>query len=264
DLRDQVLVWIGEEIERAVSVHLPTPYSDDWELEELWKFCNALWPVTVERAAFEGRDDIQVEQVEEALNEDAATYYASREELAGAETMREVERIVFLQTIDSRWREHLDNMDYLRDGIGLRGFAQKDPLNEYRSEGFQMFEELQAGVRSEVVSLLLRVDVESTDAEQPPAAQVSAGDAATSSTGASGGSTSSTGGLAVRSRPTANLNYSSPSESPSGFDEARVEAGLADEVAPSVEQRRVENTAGRNDPCPCGSGKKYKNCHGQS
>ncbi|MCW2972693.1 MAG: preprotein translocase, SecA subunit [Thermoleophilia bacterium] len=264
DLRDQVLAWIHDEIERAVSVHLPTPYTDDWELEELWKFCNALWPVSVQRSDFEGREDAQVEQVEEALYADAVAHYERREASAGAETMREVERIVFLQTIDSRWREHLDNMDYLRDGIGLRGFAQKDPLNEYRSEGFQMFEELQASVRSEVVSLLLRIDVEGSGEEQSQAAQVGSADAgSTSSTGASSGASSSTGGLAVKARPAANLNYSSPSESPSGFDEARVEAGLADEGAPSVEQRRVENAVGRNEPCPCGSGKKYKNCHGQ-
>ncbi|MCW2949492.1 MAG: preprotein translocase subunit SecA, partial [Thermoleophilia bacterium] len=113
DLREQILQWVHDEISHAVNVHCPTPYPDDWELEELWKLCNALWPLNVDRAQFENRNDAQVEEVEEALYADAVAHYERRENEAGHETMREVERIVFLQTVDSRWREHLDNMDYL-------------------------------------------------------------------------------------------------------------------------------------------------------
>ena len=263
DLREQVLEWIRDEIDHAVAVHLPTPYADDWELEELWKLCSALWPLQLDRTQFENRQDVQVEDVEQALFEDALAHYERREESAGAETMREVERIVFLQTIDSRWREHLDNMDYLRDGIGLRGLAQKDPLNEYQTEGFQMFSELQASVRSEVVSLLLRIEVEgSVVAEGDTPDVIEAGESVAASTAGTGGSSSSTGGLAMKPRPTSGLNYSSSTAAPTALQEARVDAGLAEPEAPAVEQRRVEKTVGRNDPCPCGSGKKYKSCHG--
>ena len=263
DLREQVLEWIRDEIDHAVAVHLPTPYADDWELEELWKLCSALWPLQLDRTQFENRQDVQVEDVEQALFEDALAHYERREASAGAETMREVERIVFLQTIDSRWREHLDNMDYLRDGIGLRGLAQKDPLNEYQTEGFQMFSELQASVRSEVVSLLLRIEVEgSVVAEGDAPDVIEAGESVAASTAGTGGSSSSTGGLAMKPRPTSGLNYSSSTAAPTALQEARVDAGLAEPEAPAVEQRRVEKTVGRNDPCPCGSGKKYKSCHG--
>src|SRR5690606_12275481 len=113
----------------------------------------------------EARPEAQVEDVESALVDDAVAYYERREAEIGADTMREVERVVFLQVLDTRWREHLDNMDYLRDGIGLRGLAQKNPLNEYRSEGYEMFNELQAAVKAEVVSLLLRIEVEGQQLE---------------------------------------------------------------------------------------------------
>jgi preprotein translocase subunit SecA len=266
DMRERVMRWLEREISNAVLVHCQTPYHDDWELEELWKLCHTLWPVRTDRTKFEQRPDAQVEDIEDALIADAKAHYDRREQEIGVETMREVERVVFLQVLDTRWREHLDNMDYLRDGIGLRGLAQKNPLNEYQAEGYEMFLELMESVKSEVVALLLRIEV-GNESLEPKAQraldsggsnhrQPEVGEGIVSSS-----TTSSTGGFAPqRSRATSSLTYGTTA-APTALQEARAEAGLEDETT-VVEQRRVEKTAGRNEPCPCGSGKKYKNCHG--
>ena len=274
DMRERIMNWLADEIGTAVAVHCPSPYHDDWELEELWKLCSTMWPVRAQRSTVD-RPEAQVEEVEELLLADAVAHYERREQEMGAETMREVERLVFLQVLDTRWREHLDNMDYLRDGIGLRGLAQKNPLNEYQAEGYEMFQELMGAVKSEVVNLLLRIEVEGgslepkaqraldaggSNARQP---EVGEGIGATTSTGTSSGSSSTTGGLAMRSRATSNLTYGTAA-TPTALQEARAEAGLGEAEAPAVQQRKVEKTVGRNDPCPCGSGKKYKNCHGRA
>ncbi|MCB0879379.1 MAG: SEC-C domain-containing protein, partial [Thermoleophilia bacterium] len=268
DLRDRILGWLAEEIETAVAVHCPTPYPDDWELEELWKLCTTMWPLRVDRARFEGRSETQVEEIEEALVNDATEHYERRERDIGADTMREVERVVFLQVLDTRWREHLDNMDYLRDGIGLRGLAQKNPLNEYQAEGYEMFQELMASVKSEAVNLLLRIEVDSGSLEPKAQRALDSGGSNArqpevgEGVGPSGSSSSATGGFAsTRTRSTDSLTYGTAA-APTALQEARTEAGLEDE-GPVVQQRRVENTVGRNEPCPCGSGKKYKNCHGR-
>ncbi|MCW2927482.1 MAG: preprotein translocase subunit SecA [Thermoleophilia bacterium] len=272
-LRERILGWLEEEISSMVLVHCPTPYSDDWELDELWRLCATLWPVEVKRAELEARPSVQVEDVQEALVSDAIRHYDKREREVGEETMREVERVVFLQVLDTRWREHLDNMDYLRDGIGLRGLAQKNPLNEYRAEGYEMFHELQAAVKSEVVALMLRIEVEGSAALEPKAQraldsggsnarQPEVGEGFSGAGSDAGGASTSTGGLSMRpNRATANLTYGSAA-APTALQEAKAEAGLDSDEAPVVQQRRVEKAVGRNEPCPCGSGKKYKNCHG--
>jgi preprotein translocase subunit SecA len=271
ELREEILSWLASEIESAVGVHCPTPYQDDWELEELWKLCNAMWPVRVARSTFENRPQAQIEEVEEALLEDAVGHYERREQEIGVDTMREVERVVFLQVLDTRWREHLDNMDYLRDGIGLRGLAQKNPLHEYQAEGFEMFGELMEAVKGEVVSLLLRIEVgggslepkaqRALDSGGSNARQPQVGEGIGSSTG---GATTSTGGLVPRpARSTQSLTYGTAA-APTALEEARVEAGLEEPSGPVVQQRKVEKTVGRNEPCPCGSGKKYKACHGRA
>ena len=160
--------------------------------------------------------------------------------------MREVERYVILQVVDSRWREHLDSMDYLRDGIHLRAMAQKDPLVEYRGEGHKMFEELSVVIREEVVLTLFHAQVE---VQQPPV-------------------------LEPQAQPQGALAYQH--ETSAGADAiaaAGAGAGVATALAPPPRasnggqtQGTVVNDetkeVGRNDPCWCGSGKKFKKCHG--
>jgi preprotein translocase subunit SecA len=165
--------------------------------------------------------------------------------------MREIERFLILQVVDLRWREHLDSMEYLRDGIHLRAMAQKDPLVEYRSEGHDMFEELGQIIREEVVRHLFHVEIQQEDAEQLQPAAAPQADALSyeheslagaDAIAAAGGNGSGNGGGAA------------------------VTAGTVGAGATSVAtgQRTVaeHQKVGRNDPCWCGSGKKFKKCHG--
>ena len=155
--------------------------------------------------------------------------------------MREIERYVILQVVDSRWREHLDSMDYLRDGVHLRAMAQKDPLVEYRGEGHAMFEELSRVIREEVVLTLFHVEVQQQEAEQA---------------------------LQPAEAPQA-LAYAARDRGRRRRDRRRGRARLPGR-RPSPRRRRCtrqvvkdhERDVGRNDPCWCGSGKKFKKCHG--
>ena len=153
--------------------------------------------------------------------------------------MRELERFILLQVVDQRWREHLENMDYLREGVHLRAMAQKDPLVEYRSEGHTMFVELNRAINEEVVTLLFHAELAPEDAADFEQAQA---------------------------QPAMDGRYSYEHESLAGSD-AIAAAGGGEAVmtaTPAVQQRvRAEHEKlGRNDPCWCGSGKKYKKCHG--
>ena len=157
--------------------------------------------------------------------------------------MRDLERYVILQVVDQRWREHLESMDYLREGVHLRAFAQKDPLVEYRGEGHAMFEELGQAIRQEVVFTLFHVAVE---IEQPALEPMQANGGALSyqhETAAGAEAIAAAGGAA------ATALAAPPSSTATG----------SFAQAPAVKEHK---DIGRNDPCWCGSGKKYKRCHG--
>jgi preprotein translocase subunit SecA len=169
--------------------------------------------------------------------------------------MRDVERFVILQVVDVRWREHLENMDYLREGVHLRAMAQKDPLVEYTSEGHVMFEELNAAIREEVVMTLFHAEIEMEEAGQLQEAQaVQALD----------------GGYAYEHDSLAGAQAIAAAGAGAGAllgEGASVTAGGIGSGGGSVAtQQRVtsdrEKNVGRNDPCWCGSGKKFKRCHG--
>ena len=195
------------------------------------------------------------------FQEDARDTYAEKEQELGPnpETeqplLRDVERFVILQVVDHRWREHLENMDYLREGVHLRSMAQKDPLVEYTSEGHRMFEELNLEIREEVVRTLFHAEIEVEEADQLQQAQARRPDddrfayeheslAGAQAIAAAGGGA----GLAL------------------GGDGASVTAGALDagggSVTTSSASRATARRLGRNDPCWCGSGKKFKRCHG--
>ena len=178
------------------------------------------------------------EDLVEEFQDDARDAYEAKEESLGSELMREIERYLVLQVVDVRWREHLESMEYLREGIHLRAMAQKDPLVEYRAEGHAMFEELSATIREEVVRYLFSVELAREEAEslQPEA-------------------------------PDENLVYEHECACRRRGDHRRwpEEGGGVMAAAPLVVTQRVvadDERVGRNDPCPCGSGKKYKKCHG--
>src|SRR4051795_8529787 len=152
EMRDQVMLWIDEIIEDTVRVYTEEQYAEEWDLEALTKAMGELYgtDVTVAELVEDGVDVTSREVLTEEFTSDARTTYEEKEKEFGAELMRELERFVILQVVDVRWREHLENMDYLREGVGLRSMAQKDPLVEYTSEGERMFTELSRAIRGEV------------------------------------------------------------------------------------------------------------------
>jgi preprotein translocase subunit SecA len=204
-----------------------------------------------------------------ALQEDAAGAYERREAEFGGELMRYLERQILLQVIDHRWKEHLYEMDYLREGIHLRGFAQIDPLVAYKNEGYSMFEELMHSVWEEFARLIFHVQVDVAPAQaeeqfaparQPAGVEYSGGGqeqpSALSQAGAAAaaGASSATGAAAAGDG------------APAGPEQAaRSQANLPGAGQPAQTGTRVKDEhekLGRNDPCWCGSGKKYKKCHG--
>ena len=186
--------------------------------------------------------ELEREALIEEFVEDALETYDEKEEQYGAELMREIERYVILQVVDSRWRSHLDSMDYLRDGIHLRAMAQKDPLAEYRAEGHAMFNDLRNTIREEVVLTLFHAQVELNEPQLEPSRAT-----ATSST------RTRPPPARTRSPPQAPAAAAARSRPPS-----RSQGGGSTATAAVNEHKDV----GRNDPCWCGSGKKFKKCHG--
>ncbi len=241
DLSDEVREWIGEVVATNVSQFTQAEDTEEWDLEGLVAQMQALYGTgsTVGELREDGVDLASREALIDEFSEDALDTYAEREEALGAELMREIERFVMLQIVDTRWREHLESMDYLRDGIHLRAMAQKDPLVEYRGEGHVMFEALSAMIREEVVLTLFHVEVQQ---EAPPELQPQ--------------------------QAPQHLSYEH--EISAGADAiAAAGAGTATALAPPpspfAPQTQVVNQhrdVGRNDPCWCGSGKKFKKCHG--
>jgi preprotein translocase subunit SecA len=254
DLSDEIRGWIEEVVTANVTQFTDAETTDEWDLAGLVAQMQALYgtDITVD----ELREEVDVDNREalaEEFVEDALDTYGEREEGFGAELMREIERYVILQIVDTRWREHLESMDYLREGVHLRAMAQKDPLVEYRGEGHAMFEELSRAIREEVVLTLFHVEIQLDEGAQP-------GDAA-----------GAPAGLEPQG-PSGNLSYEH--ESSQGAEAIAAAGGAATALAappappettamgspkPVVNEHR---DIGRNDPCWCGSGKKFKRCHG--
>ncbi len=260
DLQDQVQHMITDVVTSYVEGATAEGYPEDWDLDQLWTALRSLYPVAIteeEVLAEAGgeRSGLSTEQLTQLLVDDAQAAYEAREEELGTEVMRELERRVVLQVLDRKWREHLYEMDYLQEGIGLRAMAQRDPLVEYQREGFDMFAAMLEAIKEESVGFLFNVEVE---VQQPPAPEPAEVEA-----GADGDQPAiepvpeqparpalSAKGLQTERRP-ANLQYSAPT-----LDSAEPDAPAAGGGAVSGGE------PGRNAPCPCGSGKKYKRCHG--
>src|SRR2546423_1601982 len=172
DMSAEVKGWIDEVVERTVAAYTQSEYSEEWDLEDLVRQMTALYDteITLDELR-EDLGELSREALVEEFQEDARDEYAAKEEELGAELMRELERFLILQVVDQRWREHLENMDYLREGVHLRAMAQKDPLVEYRGEGHVMFEELGFAIREEVVLTLFHAQLEAEDAGELEAAQ---------------------------------------------------------------------------------------------
>ncbi|HSS55255.1 MAG TPA: preprotein translocase subunit SecA [Gaiellales bacterium] len=243
DIRDSVLEWLWDVIEAAVDAHAGGDYAEEWDWDGMWVALGSIYPIRIPQAEYEGAATPREELIEIIYN-DAVEYYEEREQLWAAnnpDLPRDLERWITLQVTDTRWREHLDNMDYMRQGIGLRGYAQKDPLVEYRQEGQEMFNEMSFLIKQEAVRVLMHAEVE-----------VDAG----TGNGALPQSQAPRGDLTYRHEDAATLEAIA-----AGSDVGDQEVDM---MMPVVEQRQLdpERDVGRNDPCWCGSGKKYKRCHG--
>ena len=226
DMRDQV-------IDDLVDQYMPPKtYADQWDTQGLYaatiEHLGLDVPV-IDWADEEGVDD---DSIRERLEEAADKYMAEKTEAFGDETMRNVEKQLLLQTIDAKWREHLLTLEHLRQVVGFRGYAQRDPLNEYKTEGFQLFESMLDGLRTDVTKKLSQIRPMSKEEQEAMVARMREQQAAAQAA------------AAAAAAPTA---PPSP-DARQGFDE---------------NDTKTWGNPGRNDLCPCGSGKKFKHCHGR-
>jgi len=176
DIEDQIRSFLTDTVESYVSQATADGYPEDWDLEQLWTALEQLYPVsvTIEQVEDEsggGRAGLSAEFLSETLVEDAQAAYSRREEELGEEVTRELERKVILTVLDRKWREHLYEMDYLRDGIGLRAMAQRDPLVEYQREGYDLFMAMMDAIKEETVGYAFNVEVEVKQQVAPEVAE---------------------------------------------------------------------------------------------
>jgi preprotein translocase subunit SecA len=312
DMSAQISGMLDEVVAEYVAGATAEGFPEEWDLDKLWRALRQLYPVGVTinevvEAAGGERSHLSREFLTEALQEDAHAAYSRREEELTPDVMREFERRVVLSVLDRKWREHLYEMDYLREGVSLRSYGQRDPLIEYQREGYDMFTTMMDGIKEESVTSLFNLQVQVQEnpimeeagqegvaasaapgltaappaqqqprhAAQPrqPAPPRHAGPpaqprqqaqprqparqaAAASQESANGdGAEALPAGLArglARPKRAGQLSYSAPNEDASG------QAQHTTTGADSAEYANV----GRNAPCPCGSGKKFKQCHG--
>ncbi len=276
--RDEVLEGksIGEEarrevlnvIERTIDQYTPGDFMEDWDLDGLFTALGQFFPLDL------SDEDLNPETVDRSsltdrITELALERYNAREEELGEELMGALERFLLLQIIDERWREHLFDMDYLREGIHLRGFAQIDPLVAYKNEAFTLFGDLMNSVWADYARMIfnVQVNVEGQNGQNGGGAGGTGGQI---SPFAPGGSSTRAGRVSYSGgRSAVGAGAIAAAAAAAGSDPAHPAQGYAPEgeepeAMPVVEQRVVdhEHEVGRNDPCWCGSGKKFKKCHG--
>ena len=219
NLRENIFGMINHIIKAEMNQYANEKlYPEEWQLDELIKDAEKIYssPGQLNKSELE---KLSRDELKEYLEKVAADNYKSREDTYGAETMRELERVIMLRVVDNKWMEHLDHMDMLREGINLRAYGQRNPLVEYKIEALAMFEEMEAAIQDQIAALMYHVAVVQQEEEK------------------------------IEDRL------------------KTAQASHGDNVSPA-ESKKIPKTAdgkkiGRNDPCPCGSGKKYKNCCGR-
>jgi preprotein translocase subunit SecA len=259
DLHEQIRGMIDDTVSGYVT-GATEGFPEEWDLDELWSALKTLYPVMlssdtlIEEAG--GVDGLSREVLTAELQVDAQAAYDHREEALSSDVMRELERRVLLSVLDRKWREHLYEMDYLREGIGLRAYSQRDPLVEYQREGFELFGAMMDSIKEESVGYLFNVEVQvnaPSDEEDEDEDVVGSDEVAVDEVEAEHDEHRPqivAKGLAAPSAPK-KLSYTSPSVD--GDAGAQVEAA-----------EDLDEFAGvsRNELCPCGSGRKFKRCHG--
>ncbi len=268
DLHEQVRTMIDEAVATYVTAATES-FPEEWDLDALWTALKTLYPVTMRYQDLEreagGRDGLDRDTLLADLQADAQKAYEAREAEVGSEVMRELERQVMLSVLDRKWREHLYEMDYLREGIGLRAYSQRDPLVEYQREGFDMFNTMKEGIREETVGFLFNLEVQVDD-------EVEEEDEIEDDVRPANAVTDTLDAPQVHVHDDhAHLHH--PHIRAKGLQTAKAPEKLT-YTAPSedgeaeVRNQTVTNAGdpyagiSRNALCPCGSGKKYKRCHG--
>ena len=236
-LRDQVSTYTGA-----------SRFCEEWDLDEMLITLRGFYPSTLTAAGIRADQNLDPETLADNVVEDAMKVYEAKEERFGSEAMRALERWVLLRTIDAKWRDHLYEMDYLREGIGLRALAQIDPLVAYKNEGYKMFQELMESIQEDFVRYLYHLEIareeEQVDDGRPQKLAYSGGgDSSLAQNFAAAGRAAQ---QSTRIVDTSAQNYEAAQQATRTV------------VAP----RSVGTKVGRNDLCPCGSGKKYKKCCG--
>jgi preprotein translocase subunit SecA len=271
DLREKIVEeYLPDAVNSLVEAHCVSEFAEEWDLDGLHTEMRTYWPskLSIEQLSqATGTNDLY-----EMLMDEALTYYEEREAELTSDIMRQVERTVMLRIIDQRWRMHLYEMDYLREGINLRAMGQKDPLTEWQREGFDMFGQMMHGISQDFVRHVMHVQVQVT--QQVPAAAAGAGPGGQAPSDLSNlrysapADPSSTGG-AANLKAAARAGVATDGGGEGG---ATQEAMSQDGDSRSPRQAPQANTpvvktewekTPRNAPCPCGSGKKYKQCHGR-
>lgn len=248
DMREDVLEIVDHVLRGQVEAFTGSSrFSEEWDLDEMLTTLRTYLPTNLSRETFGDTTDLDADGLVDLVIEDAVKVYEAREERFGAEAMRAMERWVLLRTIDSKWRDHLYEMDYLREGIGLRALAQINPLVAYKNEGYTMFQEMMESIQEDFVRYLYHLEI--IREEQPQ--EAGAGRQLAYSGGGDGSLAQNfavVGEAAARS---------------GGVRDGSAEAyEAAQQATRTVVAPRSVTKVGRNDPCPCGSGKKYKKCCG--
>jgi preprotein translocase subunit SecA len=234
DLQDRTQKFLDDVITEVVEVHTGEGQSDDWDYDALWTELKTLYPVsiTIDEVVAEAgtRGRLTESFLKKEILSDAHLAYERRTEQLGEPAMRELERRVVLSVIDRRWRDHLYEMDYLKDGIGLRAMAQRDPLVEYQREGFALYQSMMAQIREESVGFLFNLEVEVTGGANTAAPVVAAK------------------GLTGNAAPVEKLSYSAPSADNSGAVEVRNQKGQLERAATAKAQQAQNQGASSLSP----------------
>ncbi len=259
DLSDQIRTFVDDAIAGVVTDATYEGYPEEWELESLWTKLGTMYPVSVtiddlEAKSGGGRGGLTQEFLIQELQDDAQAAYDKREEDLTPDVMRELERRVILSVLDRKWREHLYEMDYLQEGIGLRAMAQKDPLVEYQKEGYDLFQHMMNAIKDESVGYLFNVDVSVDEAVEgdDEVGEITSGEEHQHPHVEAKG--------LEPSRPAA-LQYTAPSEEVDGSVIKSTSTVVAGDASVDPDNIDFSNVS-RNAPCPCGSGRKFKRCHG--
>jgi len=240
DLKVAAMQYLAEAVDSLIETHCVSEASDEWDVDGLVLELGSYWPSTI--TADQLLRSKNTNAIYDLVMADAQTHYLRREEELGSDVLRQIERQVMLSIIDQRWREHLEEMDYLQEGINLRAIGQKDPLTEWQREGYEMFGQMMTGIAQDFVRYVMHVDVISD--EQPAVQLENLTETSNDDFSASGFVTAATAGGEM-------------------LEEA-MEHAESEVRRPIVKDASDWSNTPRNAPCPCGSGRKYKVCHGSA